>query len=426
MLNRTSVLLFLSVLVSTILVGPASLFAQEEPPPPAAGTVLVEQTSDIDAHGVWSLLMPNHESFQRTDKNLDVPNLIPGHYTFITDPPDGTTAAIDVFLGDDVVAHSDTPQVSFDLVDKMTLRVVVLYTLTVYGKVGVNSNPSGMPFELRGPDDFFERGVTPMEYPKMPIGNYSVTYKPEGCNQPSPKSGVLTQDNRADFSIELVCETFVPVKSESAKHVTTEIGGINVTFTDVPADSWFGSYVATVAKLGVMAGYTNAEGKLSGKFGPGDDVTIAQLSKIVHTLMKIDQDQAGVGAPKNPKAMGQWFTRYVSSAEQLGWLVYEEGTVDPNRPATRGEVLVTLIQALDIPMQWSKGAAFSDVKRNTPFAGAIETAAKEGIVAGAVGPDGKPTGEFFPLRPISRAEMAKIVIAVREKYQRNKSSSSAR
>ena len=316
-----------------------------------------------------------------------------------------------------MIQSADTPQISFELKDTMTLMIAVTYTLSIYGKIGVGSDPLGMPFEMVGPNGMKKKGVTPTEFSPMPVGNYSVTFKPDGCPRPPAQSGVLKKEGRINFMIELACKNFRPEKGEEKPTtVTTELGGKTMTFTDISPDAWFAPYITTIVSRGIMAGYTNKDGSFSGKFGPGDPVTVAQLAKIAHTVMKFNEEEY-MSAPLNPLARGQWFTRYIASAEERGWLIYEDGTVDPNRPATRGEVVITLLQLLDIPMHWPKGDKFTDVLRKTPHSGAIETAAAEGIVSGSTNADGTATGLFHPADPISRAEIAKILIAIREKYQ---------
>lgn len=397
---------------------PVFLHAQDEQTVAApSGTLLVEQKSDIEAVGKWTLLRPNHESFHRTDATLTVPDLAPGKYSFFTVPPDGTTAHIDIYLGDDVIQYADVPQISFELKDTMTLKMVVTYALTIFGKIGVGSDPLGIPFEMVGPNGMVRKGVTPVEYSPMPIGNYSVTFKPDGCKQPPQQSGMLDKEGRINFMIELACNDFRPVKeADKPKTVTMEFGGRTMTFTDIPADAWFAPYITTIVGRGIMAGYVDADGSFSGRFGPGDPVTIAQLAKIAHTAMKINKDEV-MSAPLNPLARGQWFTKYIASAEERGWSVYADGTADPNRPATRGEVVATLLQTLDIPVQWPKGGMFTDVLRKTPYAGAIETAALDGIVSGNADAEGNPTGLFHPMDRMTRAEIAKILIAIRERHQ---------
>lgn len=412
---RFSRALLPACLLSGIL--PVTLFAQVEAPAPPAGTIIVEQYSETGIFGNWTMLQPNHESFDRTDSMLTMPDMAPGKYRFSARAPSGTTARTEVFLGDDIITVSETPQISFDLLDKMTLKLVIRYSLTISGKIGVNSDPSGMPFILRGPDGMVKEGVTPMEYIREPIGNYSVTYYPKGCLQPPAKSDTLLKDSRVDFRVKLECAGFRPAENaSSSKNVTVKIPGGSLAFTDVPSDSWFGPYVKTVVNREIMAGYEDDRGQSTGKFGPADPVTVAQLSKIAHTMTGLDETLA-TGAPKNPAARGQWFTRYMASAEKEGWLLFIDGTVDPNRPATRAEVVGTVLQVLNIPIKWATGTVFTDVKRGTPYGWAVETAASEGIVSGQKDSSGHDTGIFHPNDPINRAEISKIIITVYEKYQ---------
>lgn len=399
-----------------LLSGIAVVAQDEQSTAPPAGTVHIEQVSNMGAVGIWTILKPNHESVERSDAKLVVPDLIPGRYSVFAKPPEGTTANIKVFLGDDVIVTSDTPQISFELKDKMTLNVVITYTLTIFGKISVGSDPIGVPFELKGPNAMVRTGITPTEISPVPIGNYSVTFQPKGCNNPPTQGGLLEKEGRVNFMVRIVCDTFEPViTAEKPTVITADVGETSIAFHDIPSDTWFAPYVMTVVKRGIMAGYTDAKGTLSGFFGPGDPVTVAQLAKIAHGLVKLDENLVKT-APLNPAGRGQWFTRYLASAEENGWLLYVNGTVDPHRPATRAEVVATLLQILEIPMQWAKGTAFTDVRKSTPYAHAVETAAAEGIVGGSTGADGKPTGLFHPGDPITRGEIAKVAITVYEKY----------
>jgi hypothetical protein len=110
-------------------------------------------------------------------------------------------------------------------------------------------------------------------------------------------------------------------------------------------------------------------------------------------------------------AEGTWFESYFRSAYENGWLVYQDPELDPGRPATRAEVVVTLLQVIDVPAGWPKGKTFADVYKNTPYAGAIETAAELGLVEGSDG------NVFHPADPVNRAEISKILIEIQEKFQ---------
>ena len=182
----------------------------------------------------------------------------------------------------------------------------------------------------------------------------------------------------------------------------------NVVLRGPPQCAGFATYVFDAAKTGIIAGYKDDNGVPLGRFGPENPVTIGEIVKIAHKLVGINEKLAQ-GSPANPMAKGEWFEQFITSAEQLDWLLFQDPELDLLRPATRGEVLVTLMQALDIPLEWPTGELFKDVKRRTPFAGAIETAANIGLVSGSTDEAGNDTGMFRPLDNINRAEVAKIL-----------------
>ncbi|MBU1703244.1 S-layer homology domain-containing protein, partial [Patescibacteria group bacterium] len=53
------------------------------------------------------------------------------------------------------------------------------------------------------------------------------------------------------------------------------------TFKDVAKDAWYYTYVETAAANGVVGGYKDGDGTLTGYFGPGDDVTREQAAKMI-------------------------------------------------------------------------------------------------------------------------------------------------
>ncbi len=180
--------------------------------------------------------------------------------------------------------------------------------------------------------------------------------------------------------------------------------------------------MTAVTKVGVMSGYRDANGAPAGEFGPGNNVNVAELAKIAHAVAGLSELTSGEGAV-NPKAEG-WYRGIIGSAEQRGWTIYADGTIDPTRAATRGEVLVTLLQALNVNMTWQTGAVYKDVSLRTPYAAAIETATREGLVAGTTASDGSKT--FAPASPINRAELAKMLAVAVQKYKAGVSKGSAR
>jgi hypothetical protein len=406
----------------------ATLLAVFAPASASSVNIDITQTSAIQALGTWTLLKPTQDSVAGQDATKVLSGLDAGHYTLIDQPPSGTTVHITLERNGVKEQTVDYPQITFDANDGDAVSIGIRYELTNTGKVGVNSDPSGVRFTLRGPNDLLRDGVTPASYEGMAIGNYSVQYWPDGgCTNPAPKSALLQKDSAVYFSVTIRCETLKTVaKPEESDTLSADVNGATVTFTDVAKDAWYAPFAGAVARQGIITGYTDETGKPTGLYGPMNTVTVVELAKIAHIAAGIDEHGYG-GQPRNPAAVGQWFTRYVADAENRGWSIYTDDA-DLARPVTRAEVLDTLLHALDIPLRWAKGGVFQDVTMRTPYASAVETAHALGIADGATDENGALTGMFHPLDPINRAEMAKLLITIQEmrKKQAAGSSSSGR
>ncbi len=184
------------------------------------------------------------------------------------------------------------------------------------------------------------------------------------------------------------------------------VSGERVVFKDVKTKDWFAYFVYKVAEGGIVSGYKSAEGKLTGRYGPANPVLRSELLKMVMEAAKVNlKDHPGT--PRNQSARGQWSSAYAKAAEDLGLSVYVP-EVDISKPATRGEVVQTVLEALHMPIG-NHRADFSDVPLAHPYTNAIGIAAFLGIVSGDADAAGKPTGKFRPEDSITRAEVAKII-----------------
>ena len=395
---------------------PPVLIAAEE-----TGTITIEQQSPNGVLGGWVLIKPENKRLSLQRENYTIHDAPVGNYTLLVEPPAGAETIIRLFLDQDLLDSFTQPQASFSLEQNVHIRLRAEYIFSRVGVIGVNSQPPGLGFTLRGPNDFEVTGTTPKSYEEMPEGQYTITYdKIPDCPEARPISDKLEVDGRINFAITFDCKGLENIEEQqdyekSLQFVTAEIGGKQVIFTDVPMDQWFATHVNKALKTGIMSGYKDDTGALAGLYGPSDNVTIAQLSKIAHELANIDENKARTRT-KNLRAQNVWFEQYFASSEKLGWLVYKDHRIDPGRPATRGEVVATLLQALNVRRFWAQGNMFTDVYRGTDYAASIETAASDGVVSGFTGSDGSPTGAFGPGQPVNRAEMAKIISTAIETY----------
>ena len=193
------------------------------------------------------------------------------------------------------------------------------------------------------------------------------------------------------------------------------IDGVPLTLKDVPSSAWFARFVESAAQRGIVSGYKDQYGIPKGEYGPGDNVTIEQLAKIALEASGVDITACD-GALKNGSAVGTWSEQYIACTEGLGWAVYSDGSVEITRPATRSEVVITILQAFLVPVSRGSGDVFKDVTVSTEFSGAIEKAAQDSMVSGFEDEFGILTGNFGPRTPVNRAETAKIIILAIEIY----------
>lgn len=189
--------------------------------------------------------------------------------------------------------------------------------------------------------------------------------------------------------------------AENAVGIQKEALGL---FRDVPADAWYAGFVGLSRKAGVLAGYKDSAGVLTGNFGPENTVTVAELLKI---SLETSGAGTGTGTVLMAGAAGHWSKGYVAKAEELGLtLVKTPGSLD--RAATRGEVIQTFVEAYGINPSTIERTSFSDVFPSMKTARFIEFAHTMGIVSGDAG---KTT--FRPQSAINRAEVAKIATLMR-------------
>lgn len=387
-----------------------AFFAFSVPFAARAATLTIEQKNEEGKYGIWTMIRPDRVTESGSHALRTWNDLPGGRYTIFFEEPSGTVASVRLYHGKEQLSQVMRPQVNVTLADEEDLRVVVHYPFIRTGTVAIHSDPPGLSFSLKGPNGMQQEGITPVDLQPAPEGQYSVQFEvPEGCTRPPLKSDVLTKDSRISFSLILSCAAADAMRAEekerTERFVTTTMRGEDLTFTDVPQDAWFALHVFNMAKWGIISGYRDKGGNLTGEFGPARNITLAELLKIAHEAAGIDES-VFTRQPENSRARLTWFQSYYASAEDAAWTVYLDPRLDPGRNATRGEVLATLLQAFDQPVKWPKGDVFKDVTRRTPFAGVIETAAELGIIDGW---EAKGTLEFRPDASINRAEIAKMI-----------------
>ena len=156
----------------------------------------------------------------------------------------------------------------------------------------------------------------------------------------------------------------------------------DVSFSDVPEDSWFYTDVMTLAESGVIGGYPD------GTYRPTKKVTTGEALKMI---------LLAAGYPEPEPAASHWARGYLNFAIEQGFLTRYEDISDLDVNMTRGLVAKLAANALGLS---APGTYDTFTDTDSPYVEAL-------CAAGIVG--GYPDGTYRPGASISRAEIAAIV-----------------
>lgn len=184
-------------------------------------------------------------------------------------------------------------------------------------------------------------------------------------------------------------------------------------FNDVPVSSWYFPYLQFIQAYGIMNGYQDENGNLTGEFGPENNLTVAECLKIAFIAFKsqIDENIDAQALPAEYSELNShWAAEYLNKGYAMNLTILQDlENFDPNREITRGEILEMFFEVIgkDIPEYDSYTA--NDIV-DSKYADIIEYAYEEGYVSGY------PDGSFRPDSLLNRAEILKIVGKFKGKY----------
>lgn len=184
-----------------------------------------------------------------------------------------------------------------------------------------------------------------------------------------------------------------------------------IPFFDVDDNKWHFPFIQKVKSLGIASGYKDQNGNLRGDFGPGNLTTVAEGLKMVLESSEKGKSDSN-REPKNTKVKDHWAEAYFLRAEELNLNIVKNTADDPNRPITREEFVQLQLEVFNIPPLTSFNPIFSDVDKNSYYAGYIYKAYQEKIASGDAGKD-----TFRPKDKINRAEISKVIINSIQKFK---------
>lgn len=218
--------------------------------------------------------------------------------------------------------------------------------------------------------------------------------------------------NKRFLSLTSAIALVIPLMA-NAMGIQVIIDGKTVVFSDVPQSAWFATYVRAAAEAGIVNGYKDRRGMLTGKYGPSNDITIGEALKIAVEGAGYHED---LYASKIQSGFRHWASPYVSVAKGESFLVIDART-RLDRAATRTEVTALMTSAFHVNMENVQlDTRYNDVSASTEFSTSIEALSRDKIVSGDTDIDGQATGTFRPTDTINRAEVVKIVTQARAAY----------
>lgn len=177
-----------------------------------------------------------------------------------------------------------------------------------------------------------------------------------------------------------------------------------IEFKDVPFEEelvWYWEHVMNARNEGIVNGFKDASGNLTGEFKPANNVTYAEALKML-------MEAGGYGSMPIEEGMA-WYQGYLNSFHQLGFeagfeRVGKSEPADWNAPAPRGDILVMANAIFDIrPVDYVAGT-FPDVSADDELADDAMASYLAGIFTGH-----SESGKLDPNGYIDRASLAKVI-----------------
>lgn len=169
-----------------------------------------------------------------------------------------------------------------------------------------------------------------------------------------------------------------------------------VQFTDIENVSWAEEAISYLYKAGVISG------KSEKTFAPNDNVTRAELAKMLVLGLKLEsKDQT---KEFEDVTSGAWFYDYVNIAASNGIITGDEyGRFNPDSPVTRQDAAVMMYRAIS-PTNKVEKAFFEDYEEIADYSkDAVDYLYSKGII------NGVGDGMFAPKSNVTRAQIAKML-----------------
>lgn len=199
----------------------------------------------------------------------------------------------------------------------------------------------------------------------------------------------------------------VVIGTDAGTGITPVVNEDDTAFYDVPANTWYTTYVNDLVQRGLI------NGKSPGYFGPEDNITRAELAKILAMASGESTGDYGNMQAFSDIPKGKWYTQYVNWAATKGIALGDAGKFYPDANISRQEIAVMLQRYADTITKTSLPITadminFSDQNAIADWAAdAVLHLQQAGIINGMKDANGSDC--FAPNAAARRCEVAKMI-----------------
>lgn len=215
---------------------------------------------------------------------------------------------------------------------------------------------------------------------------------------------------------KLICYNVRAMNAQGIEGPNSKQFCLGSHFKDVDPSSWYGLFASEAVGKGLLSGYTDSEGEITGRFGGADPITNAEALKIVGEMTQryVTAKDFGFELPYSipEKFKDHWAYDYIWGSHIVGLDLLEDiDNFDPDAPITRGELVHLIIESLEVDVPNYGNLSFVDTQGHT-YANDIEHLKQLGLISGY-----DNTNNFGPNDPLNRAAAAKIFTNVTDTFQ---------
>lgn len=201
-------------------------------------------------------------------------------------------------------------------------------------------------------------------------------------------------------------KAYVEKVSTILKENDTNLVEEGIQYYDVKMEdeSWYYDEVMGLKNEGILTGYKDSDGELTGYFAPEATITYAEMLKLA---LEVSQQGESGETAADTTAQGQWYEGYVAQAEALELSIVG---AEWNKQITRHDAVVLISEVLGLYKNVDAyEGQFPDVPTSDSDAIHFAAVYEYGVFTGDA-----DTGNLRPDDTMNRAEAAKVVFTAME------------